>query len=240
MGEAAWDYRGLFKGAARAGVASGFLLWWVVLASVAGWGASLYRCTDESGNSVFTDSPAQLEGCRVVEADEAALPETTSRPVRSVPPRHAVPSTPSSTNPVATAEAGVQARQVTVAVQRAGHLLLVPTHVNGTRKAWLILDTGASHTILSREVAEELGLLSAGPTALVTLKTAGGPVQAEIVRVDSIRVDKAEVRNSLVAVYDMPDVPRGVDGLLGLTFLKQFQVTLDTAKGELQLRRPDQ
>ena len=58
-------------------------------------------------------------------------------------------------------------------------------------------------------------------------------------RVNSIRIAYAEVRNSLVAVYDMPDAPEGVEGLLGLTFLKQFQVTLDTAKGVLHLRQSE-
>ena len=123
-------------------------------------------------------------------------------------------------------------------MQRVGHLLIVSTKLNGTLDARLILDTGASHTILSREVSDNLDLLSNHPTATVTLKTAGGPVEAEVVRMSSIRVSEAEVRNSLVAVYDLPDAPPGVDGLLGLTFLKEFEMTLDAGNGVLFLRKP--
>ena len=101
----------------------------------------------------------------------------------------------------------------------------------------LILDTGASHTILSPQVADDLGLLGDPESQLVTLKTAGGPVQAKVVRVDSIRIAEAEVQETYAAIYELPDSPPGIDGLLGLTFLRQFQVTLDTAKGLLHLRK---
>jgi predicted aspartyl protease len=52
--------------------------------------------------------------------------------------------------------------------------------LNGDREARLILDTGASHTILSNAVARDLGILADQRTATVTRKTAGGPVQAEV------------------------------------------------------------
>ena len=74
-------------------------------------------------------------------------------------------------------------------------------------------------------------------TGLVMLKTAGGSVDAQVVRIDSMKIATAEVRNSTAAVRTVPDFPAGVDGLLGLSFLHQFEVTLDTAKGELRLRR---
>ncbi len=240
MRKTAGEHRDLLRGAARIVATAGILVWGVALTSEDTWGASLYRCTDQSGASTFTDSPTQLEGCKAVESGTAALPETSSRQTFPASPRRGAPSTMSSAIPEVTAGQVGRAGQVTVPIQRVGHLLIVPIQVNGTRKARLILDTGASHTILSHEVSQDLGLLSAARSTSVTLKTAGGPVQAELVRVDSIRVAEAEVRNSLVAVYDMPDVPRGVDGLLGLSFLNQFQVTLDTARGELRLRRRDQ
>jgi clan AA aspartic protease (TIGR02281 family) len=211
----------------------------VCLFSAQGLGAGLYRCVDASGESVFTDSPVQLGSCEPLEFD---APPSSAKPSPSVPtqpPR--MPVSPSDSQPHA-ATSPVTAKkdgQVTVPVQRVGHLLIVSTQVNGSRDARLILDTGASHTILSHDVAGDLGLLSGRQTRFVTLKTAGGPVQAELVRVNSIRIADAEVRNSLVAVYDMPDAPEGVEGLLGLTFLKQFQVTLDTAKGVLHLRQSE-
>jgi hypothetical protein len=50
-----------------------------------------------------------------------------------------------------------------------------------------------------------------------------------------MKVAEAEVRSSLAAIYDLPDAPPGVEGLLGLTFLRQFEVRLDSAHNQLHL-----
>ncbi len=198
-------------------------------------GAVLYRCTDESGASVFTDNPAQLTRCEVMEPGAVAEAERRAASRPAPPP---IADEPIAELPPSEGDENEANDKVTVSVERLGHLLIVSTQINGDRDARLILDTGASHTILSRAVSDDLGLLADSSARAVTLKTAGGSVEAVIVRLDSIRVAGAEVRNSLVAVYDMPDAPPGVDGLLGLTFLSQFEVTLDTARGVLHLRRP--
>ncbi len=127
---------------------------------------------------------------------------------------------------------------ISIPVRRIGHLYLVSVELNGSRTAQLILDTGASHTILSQEVVRELALLPSDyRPGLVSLKTASGSVDAQIVRIDSMKIATAEVRNSSAAVHTVPDFPVGVDGLLGLSFLHQFEITLDSNKGELRLKR---
>ncbi len=126
---------------------------------------------------------------------------------------------------------------VAVPVQWAGRSLVVQASLNDRREARLVVDSGASLTVLSQEVARELNLLPAQQARTVTLRTAGGPVQAQIVQVPVIRVGEATVRNVQVAIHDLPDKFPGVDGLLGLSFLDQFQMTLDMAKGVLHLTR---
>ncbi len=199
--------------------------------------AALYRCADASGASVFTDTPVQLQDCRALESEAAESVEVA--PVRLPTPAPSTPASPEfGPDEPDRGTAEHEAGRITVPVRRVGNLLIVTTRVNGSRDAHLILDTGASHTILSPDVAHDLGLLGDPASHLVTLNTAGGPVQAEMVRVESIRIAEAEVQNSLAAIYALPDSPPGIDGLLGLTFLRQFQVTLDTAKGLLYLRKP--
>lgn len=124
-------------------------------------------------------------------------------------------------------------------MRRIGQLLyVVPVELNGSRMAQLILDTGASHTVLSQEIVRELALLPSDyRPGLVILNTASGSVNAQVVRIDSMKIATAEVLNSSAAVHTMPDFPAGVDGLLGLSFLHQFEVTLDSDKGELRLKR---
>ena len=100
----------------------------------------------------------------------------------------------------------------------------------------MIVDTGASHTILSQDLALDLGLLADPTSRSVTLNTAGGPVMADVVTVPSIRIGTAEVQNSMAAVFDFSERPNGVEGLLGLTFLASFEVTLDAKRKQLHLR----
>lgn len=50
------------------------------------------------------------------------------------------------------------------------------------------------------------------------------------------RLGGAEVRNTVATIYDLPESPAGVEGLLGQEFLRHFEVTLNAEKGELRLR----
>lgn len=127
---------------------------------------------------------------------------------------------------------------IVIPVRRIGQLYVVPVELNGSRTAQLILDTGASHTILSREIVRELALLPSDYRPdQVLMKTASGSVDAQVVQIDSMKIATEEARNSSAAVHTVPDFPSGVDGLLGLSFLHQFEVTLDSSKGELHLKR---
>ena len=145
---------------------------------------------------------------------------------------------PSTLAPRESSSVTAYTASVTVPIERVGELMVVTVHLNHDRTAKLILDTGASHTLLSNKIAQDLGLFSLPPVALVTLHTVGGSVQSEVVQVDSIQLAGAEVRQSLAAIHDMPDAPPGIEGLLGQSFLRQFEVTVNAAKGELQLRSP--
>ena len=134
-------------------------------------------------------------------------------------------------------DSALMATGVTVPVTRIGRSLVVQVRINGLREAHLIVDTGADITVLSSDITRDLGLNGNGRASNMTLNTVGGAVRADVVRVDSLGVGAAEVKNVAVAVHDLPDVQAGIDGLLGLTFLDNFLVTLDAQKGELLLRR---
>lgn len=124
---------------------------------------------------------------------------------------------------------------VSVPISRFGGSIIVHAQLNSRRDVQLILDTGATMTVLSYDVALELGLLSGPDNTVATVNTAGGPVQASLTRLDVIQVGAAEVRNMAVAIHDIPASPCDVVGILGLSFLDHFLVTLDTDKGQLHL-----
>lgn len=200
-----------------------------LLAEQPSW-AVTYECLDASGKTVFTDSPSQLTRCVAASKGGSA----SSIPPASTPtpaPPQMQPSAPPVLSPGPTTS-----DQITVPVMRVGRSLVVQTKLNGSRDARLILDTGAEITVLSHAAALDAGLLPSQTVATVTLNTAGGSVRADVFRVGTVSVGTAEVNNVAVAVHDLPDAPAGVDGLLGLTFLDRFLVTLDAQKGELHLK----
>lgn len=185
---------------------------------------TLFECMDVRGKTVFTDTPRQLLGCHTV---NLMSPQTSTAPV----PPIGMPVTPDTPR-----DAGKPPLATAVPVERLGNVLVVSATLNGSTQARLIVDTGASQTIISRRLAVELGLSSTAYATHVLLHTASGSVQADAVILDSIRIGGTEQRHSQVLIHDLPDLPFTVDGLLGLSFLGTYQITLNTSRGELHLK----
>jgi clan AA aspartic protease (TIGR02281 family) len=202
--------------------------------------AALFACTEEPSITIITDSPTQLSHCRPLSEHSSAPTEERMHRSLSAPE-----STPLPPNPVAAPSLASPLKEqvarptgISVPLERLGSLFVVTVQVNDTRSARLILDTGASHTILSHAIARDLGLYTRRSAASATMHTVGGSVQADMVQIDSIRIAGAEVRNSMAAIHDLPDATADIEGLLGLSVLRQFEVTLDTARNRLHLGLP--
>ncbi|NOY61999.1 MAG: TIGR02281 family clan AA aspartic protease [Gammaproteobacteria bacterium] len=97
-----------------------------------------------------------------------------------------------------------------------------------------ILDTGASYSVITRATADALGISVPSGASTVTLNTANGRTRAALVTLDSIDLNGAVVYNSEVAILD--SLGR-FDGLLGLTFLRNFNVEIDHERQKLVLVR---
>lgn len=199
-----------------------------MLSAPCAW-ALTYECIDVTGQIIFTDSLSQLTRC---------VTATTSRPSSQPSPSRGEGVIAPSFAPVqpAPAVSSLSPAGVAVPVTKVGRSLVVQVRLNNQREAKLIVDTGAEITVLSHAVALDAGLLPSTTVATVTLNTAGGSIRADVFRVGTVSLGTAEARNVTAAVHDLPDAPAGVDGLLGLTFLDQFLVTLDAQKGELYLK----
>jgi clan AA aspartic protease (TIGR02281 family) len=218
----------------RALVAIGIL---GALLLIHGEGHAIYRCYDKEGRQVLTDQPAQLEQC--VPLGVAEPPTSDSKKLPAAPIL-AVPGPMEERKPLPEEQStGLMNPTVAVPLQQVGHLFVVTVKLNGEQDALLIVDTGASHSIVSHRLATELGLYSDSTMGTVTMNTVGGSVQAPLARIKSIRLAEAEVKDSIVVIYDLPDSPKGVEGLLGLSALRQFQVTLDPTRKVLSLQPPE-
>jgi clan AA aspartic protease (TIGR02281 family) len=203
-----------------------------------GVNAGLFACVDTQGAMIVTDRPTQLSQCRPFQdrlSDSQVEPRSS---LRHELPLEPPPSTSNATPDVSSSlqpESPPQLAILSAPLERIGSLFVVSILINEIRPARLILDTGASHTILSRAIARDLGLWSQQASTSVSMHTAGGTVQADLMQIDSIRIAGAEVRHSLAAIHDLPDAPPDIEGLLGLSVLRHFEVTLDAPRNRLLL-----
>jgi len=120
-------------------------------------------------------------------------------------------------------------------VSRRGNSTFVQTIVNGKRRGRFLVDTGATLVALSRSFAGELGLqVDAFPETDVVVAD-GRQVKAKQVLLKSVRVGRTTIENVRAVV--MPgEVQEDVDGLLGMSFLRHFNVRLGNG-GRLNLDR---
>ena len=120
---------------------------------------------------------------------------------------------------------------VAVQIKFVAGAVLVPVTFNGSTTANLVLDTGATRTMITPVVAGKLRIPYTGTSSL---RGIGGTVQAQTAHVDSVKVGDAVVGKMPIVVHD-PFGHAGFEGLLGMDFLGHFQVSVDPAKGLLLL-----
>lgn len=120
---------------------------------------------------------------------------------------------------------------IAVPVWFAGRAAVVSTLLNGSARADLIVDTGATTTVISRRLANLLNVI---PSGTMIGQTVGGLIAAPTGQLTSLRVGEAEVAGLSVIIHDFLPHPK-IEGLLGMDFLGRFQVGLDSQKQVLLL-----
>jgi predicted aspartyl protease len=123
-----------------------------------------------------------------------------------------------------------------VPVELSGGHTILSVIVNRSATATMLLDTGASFSILSPRMMKRIGI----PVPLTAPKimgvvVGGGTVSMPYVRIGSLSVGSFTVENIDVGVFDaVPSVP-GLDGILGANFLSHFRMTVDQRLRQLTL-----
>ncbi len=113
-----------------------------------------------------------------------------------------------------------------------GKPIMVTARVNGSGSVQLMLDTGASVTVINPRILAGLGIGSRD-SLRGSVKGATGSANVLFVPVQSIEVGTARSGPLRVAAHDI-EFGLG-DGLLGRDFLDQFTVTIDSTAGVLTL-----
>jgi predicted aspartyl protease len=114
--------------------------------------------------------------------------------------------------------------------RRAGNTPVIAVTFNGTQTYEMIVDTGASGTLITPAMAATLGIRPVGETSVDTASAQG--VAFALGYVDSIEVGGAVAQNVLVAMGG----PELTLGLLGHDFFGNYDITIRENEVEFQER----
>jgi clan AA aspartic protease (TIGR02281 family) len=195
-------------------ISLGALLIGYVSISTLATAGEMYRWVDEQGRVHLTDTPPRSGG---------ALQE-----FKVYQPSQRDPAPEPSDLPIS--EPGT----VKLTPTKPGGTVVVEAVLNRRLTVPLLLDTGADFTVLTKQVARDLRFSSLDHLPKLPFKTAGGMVMFPIATLQSLRVGTAEARDVNVAIDTGGHMPMG---LLGMTFLRHFKVTVDQQRGQVTFER---
>jgi hypothetical protein len=119
----------------------------------------------------------------------------------------------------------------TTSVRARGNQAIVPVQIsyrNTMVDAWLLLDTGATVTVISKSLADRLGIKPDGTESRLSQLADGRVIETSRMRVDYLAVGPKRTHNAEVAILPANNGPAmGFDGLLGMNFLGEFRYRLD-------------
>jgi predicted aspartyl protease len=123
--------------------------------------------------------------------------------------------------------------EVELSIGRSG-AIRVPVTIDEQGPFRLLLDTGSSHSTLSRELAQRLGLPL---VAQVKVATPGGVQVQPVVQVEQMAIGIRSVPRlmpSVVSSAELRSLERGIDGVVGQDFLGAFDFTIDYRRKRLR------
>lgn len=118
-----------------------------------------------------------------------------------------------------------------------GHLIIVPARIHSgdiRETVDLVLDTGATRTIVSREIAQSLGYDPARLGERARITTGSGALSVPLLRLERIDALGKSATNMHVLCHTLPSSV-AIDGVLGLDFLRGERLVVDFRAGLLSL-----
>lgn len=177
--------------------------------------AEYYRWVDQNGVVHFTDN---LHNIPEIQRGKIGRIQSVEPSKNQTPPVALLPT------------------KASIPFEKQGQVVIVEATLNKKAAVRFIVDTGASYTMISSALAKELDIDTEQNRRTAPFQTANGIIQAPLVSLESITVGGMEIRNLTAAVHDIVPDSR-VAGLLGLNFLTNFRLDIDTQKGVLHLEK---
>jgi clan AA aspartic protease (TIGR02281 family) len=174
-------------------------------------GGDLYRWVDEDGVSHYSDEPP-------------VTPPPKGKNIRVKTLRQ---HSSSSREP----------KEFIIPFEPSGQGMLVHVMINNYIPARMLVDTGATAIKINVNLLKQLNQDIPEDRRRGYVSTAGGVIKAEEVFIERIDVGGA-VKENVRAIYmheSYDDVY--FDGLLGMSFLSDFQMTVDYKNNQIHLKR---
>jgi len=165
--------------------------------SLTAW-ADFFQYTDQNGTVVMVD-------------DESKIPNKYRKKTR-------------------TTKADSVSTSKTTSVRINNNQVFVPVRISyrdRTVDAWLLMDTGATSTVISISLANRLGIKPSSTERRLSRVADGRAIPSYRTRVDSMAVGPKLKYNAEVAIIPSNGPDMGFDGLLGMNFLGDFPYRLD-------------
>lgn len=179
------------------------------------YGGEYYRWVDEHGVVHFTDNLHNIPRKQRGSAGRIQAQESAPAPVNA--PR-------------------VTPTKASIPMEKQGQVVVIEATFNNKKTAKLVVDTGASYTMISQALARDLDIDTQQNRKTLPFQTANGTIEAPLTSLESISVGGMEIKNITAAVHDV--IPGNhVAGLLGLNFLSNFKMDIDTRRGMLHLEK---
>ncbi len=121
-----------------------------------------------------------------------------------------------------------------VPLEPRNRLFVVPVTVNGNAIS-MLLDTGGEKSLLGEAAVQRLGVTRDGRTYTVLAGLAGGSIRTDA-NIDSMRLGGVPVSVDRMSVDALVGYP-GIDGILGLDILRDFDLDIDAPNRTLTLYR---
>lgn len=127
-------------------------------------------------------------------------------------------------------------RKAVTNVAVAGNVVFVPvtlTNKGNTVTLWMVLDTGASFTMIYQDTADKLGLGSNSFKPFTAQVANGVTEQGLYTVIDRMEVDRKAINNAEITVIQNKSPGKSVNGLVGMSFLKNFKYHIDYKKRQV-------
>lgn len=106
----------------------------------------------------------------------------------------------------------------------------------GGRLLRLAFDTAAGETIIAPEILDELGYNPRQGEAITVMRSIVGREHGYMIRVERFECLGHQVHNFRVNAQDLPE-GWNIEGLVGLSFLRQFNYEVRSVEGRIRVER---